>query len=341
MATKANESIVTKQKYNLQDIKIIEPSTMASVSIDEVLDMEVSEQKWLIRNLIPAGAMTVVSAPPNSFKTLSMTHLAICVATGKPLFGQFTTTKSGVLIVDEENGWRLVQQQLKMLGGCKGLPIRIRSRHNFKLSKENMDIILLDCKTYGLDTVIFDSLIDMHSANENDSGEMGQVMGHFKRLLAAEITVIVLHHDRKPGINSRGGGAEVRGSGNIYAQADAHISLKRDGDRLIVKPTKLRYAAQAKPFEVVVKYDETTFEFDYVGSSKQEAKDSRLRESITELLAEHSQLFKQEVEDKLREKGVPINGQKLKDTLEGMLEDELIDTTKGIGNTHYYFLMST
>lgn len=336
-----SQTYVQKQITNvLTEYKKIEPATMASLSIDEVLNMEVPEQKWLVNNLIPAGALTVVSAPPNSFKTLSMTHLAICVANDKPLFDQFTTNKSGVLIVDEENGWRLVKQQLTMLGAEEGLPIRIRSRHNFKLNDENIGIIMLDCKTYGLDTVIFDSLIDMHDANENDSVEMGRVMTYFKQLIAAGITVIVLHHDRKPGVNSHGGSAEVRGSSNIYAQADAHISLKRDGDKLKITPTKLRYANPLKPFDVIVKYDDTSFEFEYLGNTKQEQKNKLIWDAIIDLLNENELLYKKEIQEKLIAQGVPINDKKLKGVLDAMHEAKVVEPMKGIGNVQNFTLTS-
>lgn len=330
-------TIETKNKLALRKFKedVIEPTTQASISLDELLDEEFPEQEWLVEGLIPASAITIVSAPPNSYKTWSMSHLALSLASGEPFYGQFKTTRSGVLIIDEENGKRLLHKQLKLLGAEKGLNIRIRSRHNFTVNDDNIESIFWDCEVYGLSTVIFDSLVDIHMADENSAIEMAQVFKHFKRLAANGISVIIIHHNRKPGINSPGGSHELRGSGNILAQLDAHLSFTRNGNCLSVKPQKLRYGIEHEPFEVEVVSNESHVSLEYRGSTYD--KDTKATKSaVYELIVEQGELNQKQLLELLKENSARVGQRKLSQILTKMAEEGSLLLKSGKGNETLY-----
>jgi DNA-binding MarR family transcriptional regulator len=79
---------------------------------------------WAVEGFLPAG-LSVLAAPPKAGKSLLLTLLACCVATGKPFLG-YRTCKGPVLYIDIEASAAGVQRRLKAIGwpdGAAGLQI--------------------------------------------------------------------------------------------------------------------------------------------------------------------------------------------------------------------------
>ncbi|WP_223920779.1 AAA family ATPase [Aeromonas caviae] len=77
------------------------------------------------------------------------------------------------------------------------------------------------------DLIIWDVLARMHNAEENDNGEMGQVMRAIRKISGSAAHIIV-HHARKASPNAGGVNAGVmsmRGASSIHGEADGVISL--------------------------------------------------------------------------------------------------------------------
>ena len=91
--------------------------------IDELMGQYYPEQEYIVDRLIPDASITILSGTSRSFKTYTLLEIAISVAKGEPLFGQFETLHGGVLVIDEENGERLLQKRLYQLGATVDLPI--------------------------------------------------------------------------------------------------------------------------------------------------------------------------------------------------------------------------
>lgn len=319
-----------------------EPSINTSISLDELLDEELTEQKWLIEGYIPLAGFAMISGQPTSYKTRFAFEVTLSVAQGKPLFGQFETQKTGVMIVDEESGKQLVHRQLLEQGAVKGLSIRLRSRQDFKLTEENIKNLWVECLQHDIGLVIFDSLSHIHDAKENDAPEMTRVLKLLQFLNERGITVIVIHHNRKENQFTGYGGGEVRGSSAIFAIVDAQLSLTPIGaDRVKVKPNKLRYSKKPKPFELKVVGDDNTFAFEYVGSVNEETKHERLQKDILELLAVNDKLMQKEIIEALRADGIKANDKNVPPALEALVEQKKIykvPKAPGEGNATFYAL---
>ena len=85
---------------------------------------------------------------------------------------------------------------------------------------------------------------------------MAKVDKSFKKITKEGASILFTHHHRKQqGYGPNNQGQSMRGSSDILAAVDCHITLekKRDEeDRLILKQTKLRPDEVLKPFEVKI-----------------------------------------------------------------------------------------
>ena len=309
------------------------------VTIDELMQRYYPEQEWLVDKLIPAAAITILSAPPASFKTWLTLHTAICVAQGEPLFGKVKTSQCGVLIIDEENSHRLLQARVFMLGALGDLPIYFSPKPGFVLSNENVEAALLKCKTHDIKLVIIDSLVRVHASDENSAGDMSEVFKQLKRFTAQDITVLITHHNRKAGVKSSGGSSEMRGSSDILASVDCHIGMTRKDNNLTIYQGKNRYADELEPFEVIVAADEDSFTFDYQGQLKaSEDKSQVIKGTVLRLLREQDKLFQKELLSSLSDIGVKTNEHKLRQLLKQMVEAGEVTEEPGPGKTKFYSL---
>lgn len=309
------------------------------VTIEELMSMDFPEQKWLADKLIPAGAITILSGPPASYKTWVILHMALCVAKGEPLFGEFKTNQGGVLVIDEENGQRLLQERLYMLSATADLPVFFTEQPGFVLNDKNVALALRNCKAHSIKLIIIDSLVRVHASDENSSGDMSAVFKQLKRFATKGITVLVTHHNRKPGVNSGGVSNEMRGSSDILASVDCHIGMKRKDKILTLHQTKNRYAEELEPFAVLATTDEDSFSFEYQGQLRaSEDKNQVIKDAVLQLLGEHDKLFQKELLSRLAELGAKTNEHKLRELLNEMVADKTIAETPGAGKTKYYSL---
>jgi hypothetical protein len=309
------------------------------VKLSDLMVTKFPKQTYLIDKIAPAGGITIVSAPSGSFKTYMCLEMALCVAGNKPLFGIFDTEQANVLFIDEESGARLLQQRVFQLNAEKDLPLYFHSFQDFTVSEKGIGLLLKDCEEHDIKLVIFDSLTRVHSKDENSAGEMAQVFKHLRTLTNKGIAVIVIHHNRKPGIRRGSAGSEMRGSSDILAAVDCHVALTRDGNRLTFTQTKQRYAPEIKPFDLLVSTSEYSFTFDYQGEIDVRKKgEEELKAEVFNLINLNGELCQRDLLILLDEASVPTNEHKLRDLVKSMLENSELVKVKGEGNTQNYRL---
>lgn len=306
-------------------------------SLEQLMAHEFPPDVWVVEDLIPEG-VTILSAEPRSFKTWLLLDVATCVASGQPLFGTLPTTQSGILIIDEENGAKLLQQRLRLLQTEQKLPIHLMIESNFKLDAEQVSRAIKICQEYGVGLVMFDSLVRIHTGNENDATAMAQVFAGLRRFTKAGISVLVTHHNRKS--KSDNAALDMRGSSDILAAVDCHIAVRRDeGNRLVLTQTKLRIAPESDPMELQVVSDKERVRFEYLGLLKPaETKKVRTLGVIADLLQENGEMNKKELLAELSELGLKTNPKTLKQYLDTLLEAGTVVVSSGVGNEKRYEL---
>jgi len=312
---------------------------LSSLTMKQLMEQDFPESEWVVNRLIPEG-LTVLSAQPASFKTWLLLDIAIAVSNGTPLFNTFDTKRSGVLIVDEENSARLLQQRLLMLQKRDDLPIHFMIEQNFKLEDTKVSKIIKFCKTNDIGLVTFDSLVRIHTSSENDAVQMSEVFAKIRRFTKEGINVLVTHHNRKTG-KAENASQDMRGSSDILAAVDCHLSLKRDREqnRLIITQTKVRFSEELEPIEMQVVADEENLTLEYIGMTEiGESKRKKTERLVNEVLTELGEVNQKEILTALEESGNKVNAKTLRSTLQDMEEALVIISSAGKGNEKIYRL---
>lgn len=224
----------------------------------ELVARKFSSAQYTIEPFFEQGTVNMVSAPPNTWKSWFLFLFAGAIAAGSPVFDKFNTEKTNVMIVNEEDSHRLIQDRLRLLGITDtSLPIYYRVSHGAKLTDDFIDSLVMEAKEKNVGVIMFDSLRSVHDADENDSTKMQGVMDMFKKIARESITVIFTHHNRKKSMMGRNDDTEsTRGSSAINAAVSGHISLEevnKGGEKyLLLKHLKSKAGEKLQPFEIGV-----------------------------------------------------------------------------------------
>lgn len=285
--------------------------------------------KWVVKNLIPRNGITVLSSMPGTYKTWILLHMAMCISTGESVFGKFETGKPiKVLMIDEENGPSLIQDRTKSLK-IKGYPkVTFMFDGNIKATENEVDKIIEFCGRNGIKMVTIDSLVRIHYANENDASEMSRVFNVLKKFPRAGITLLLTHHNRKPGIGSTSSSHEMRGSSDILASLDCHISLTRNKKVLTLKQTKIRHREELKPFNIEVINDSGKLDLLYKGEINTQDKDAEIEKTIKTLLERDGSMNQSTIAEEVR-KTIPVGINRVRDALQNMVRNEVITPGEG------------
>lgn len=307
------------------------------VSYASLITTKFPEIVWLVDKIIPDECLTMISGSPASFKTWLMLDLAICITSGKKFLNQFDVKKDKILFVDEESGERIIQRRLLQLTKESVLDIKFLCYKDFKLSAS--DEIISYCLENNIGVVIIDSLIRVHSGEENSSKEMSKLYDELKKYKKNNISVIIAHHNKKTGNNQHNPSEDVRGSSEIVASVDAGISIRslKEKKQLKITPHKCRIAEEHKPFTIDISDTDGFVSFNYSGEieSIKESKIQTAKDSIINLLSGGQEMYQKEIIESLKN---TVGESSVKESLKELLSNKTISLRKGDGNIQYYKL---
>lgn len=310
-------------------------------SISKLLAKQFPESKWLIEKLIPESSLVLMSAAPASFKTWLALEISLCIADGKSLFGLFPSNQGNVLICDEESGERMLQDRFKKLGAeiadepWKEQQIFYLSRIGRQVDDEYMRELTSECLKNNIKLVIFDSLVRFHNARENDASEMAKILNFFKTLNDKGVATLVLHHNRKSGNGGGGGGEMIRGSSDILASCDVHLSVSRRKKRITVFQTKNRYIEEITPFSVQLRVvDENRSVFEYLGEENdKEERATELRSLLIQKIVESPGINKSQLINSVSQEDDSLANNRIMVAINNLINDKVITTKQGVKNS--------
>jgi replicative DNA helicase len=212
------------------------PAPLFTLDAVDLLSREFPETQWLVTGLATRGGLVVIGGEPKTAKTWLGTEIAIAVATGTPVCGEFYATAGTVAYFYAEDLDRQVRNRTRALlaGADRRLAAgrfipQPRGKFLDVTRDEDLALIVASCRRLGaIDLLVLDPLRDISSAAEDKSDEMGPVMRRLR--LLGEIlrcTVAVVHHAAKASIDTakRRPGQRLRGSGAIHGSTDSGIYL--------------------------------------------------------------------------------------------------------------------
>lgn len=247
-----------------------------AIPLIELLKTEFPEARFIIEHLFEAGTINMLSAPPNKWKSWVVLHAAIAVASGENFLGKFKTEKLPVMIVNEEDNERLLQERCNMLmEEPADLPIYFHIGKQIKITEEFVTELIAEAQLKSIGLMIFDSLRSVHEADENSSQEMQKIMDQLKQISRAGITVLFTHHNRKKpygGGSKDESGEESRGSSAINAAIHGHLSCEEskhdEQTYLVIRQQKLKADKKLDPFEIRIEHDKTKAKMSFIYDGK-------------------------------------------------------------------------
>ena len=170
-------------------------------------DFELEPPPWLIDDWFPLGHRCMDTAPEGSFKTMLGCWIAVCVASGSPVFGR-PTYQGNVLIVDEETPKSSLEYHLERFSRGVGhdyrdLPIYVLSMEGFRFGrKTSMEKLLKVVNAVNPVFIRMDSLLAMLPSGRQRFSENSDSLGEairddLNQLIAMDRTILLAAHSKK------------------------------------------------------------------------------------------------------------------------------------------------
>ncbi len=181
--------------------------------------------------VIAPGAPTLFAGYGGIGKSMLAQLFALCVVSGKPMFGTMPVRRGRGLHFDYEQGRRMTRARYQRIAAELGISELDKMLEVISAPRVNMLLpeieSLLVQKTDGVALCVIDSLkAATPGVDENDTRirEPLDMLGRVSEVTGC--TFIVIHHARKPTKDSTGGNLEMRGSSAINDAAQTVIMLE-------------------------------------------------------------------------------------------------------------------
>jgi hypothetical protein len=168
---------------------------------------KLSPPKWLCEGLrlTPLVGSTMLAGYGFSGKSMIAQHLALCVATGSPLFGIHPVKRGRALHLDFEQGAYLTDERYQRLARGMGLDFdALREEGSFSSAifpKIQLDApeaeSILRRKVQGYDLLIVDSFRASCPKTEENSSEARAPLDMLSRVTGGKCVPLVIHHGKK------------------------------------------------------------------------------------------------------------------------------------------------
>ena len=244
------------KKYNQQapDMEVSDTSSLIKEPVPPL--------DWLIQGLWPSGC-GFVAGDSEQGKTWLVLDMALSIAMGIPLLGEFIPKQIGnVLVVEEEQNQTEIIQRLDLL--LKGHGKSKNDLKNFYTIIQqgiqlpnSTDKLIERIQTLECKAVFIDSLSAIHGTDEISNKEMRPILNSISKIHnETGASVIVIHHMSKPQPGTTKNPLfRLRGSSALLAWADTVIAFDpmETGNHML--KFKMRGAPKPNQFELIRTYD--------------------------------------------------------------------------------------
>jgi len=203
---------------------------------------EENSQRWLVEQLWGDSSVGVIGGAPKCSKTWLGLDLALSVATGTACLGKYAVPRPGtVLIYLAEDALTVVRERVEGIARHRGLhladvDIHVITAPTLRLDRElHQNRLLETAQNLRPRLLLLDPLVRLHSVDENNAGEVAQLLAYFRLLQRQlDLSVILVHHTRKNAAGGVAAGQGLRGSSDLHAFGDSNLYLRRVRERLVL-----------------------------------------------------------------------------------------------------------
>ncbi len=294
-------------------------NTLSVVRIDEIA-IEQNSHRWLIDQLWGASSVGVIGGAPKCSKTWLALDMALSVATGTAFLNRYDVPEPGpVLVYLAEDALTVVRERVDGMARQRGLnldavDVHVITAPTLRLDRDPHRTQLLEtARRIRPRLLLLDPLVRLHGIDENNAGEVAQLLAYFRSLQREmNCSVVLVHHTRKNAAVGAAAGQGLRGSSDIHAFGDSNLYLRRTRERLVLS-SEHRAAAAAPPVYLeLIDTDAKTIHLAVVAELPAEQRRS-LQQRVLELLSPGSDLTRAKIRDTLA-----VKNQRLGEALESL-----------------------
>jgi AAA domain len=283
------------------------------VRVGEIVS-EGSAQRWLVEGLWGASSVGVIGGAPKCAKTWLGLDLALSVATGTACLGKYAVPEPGpVLVYLAEDALPVVRERIEGMARHRGLdlgPVEIHviTAPVLRLDRDP-DRTRLWETARGLrpKLLLLDPLVRLHGVDENNAGEVAQLLAYFRWLQRQlDLSVLLVHHTRKSAAGGVAAGQGLRGSSDIHAFGDSNLYLRRSREHLVLSTEHRAAPASASVCLELVVTDPQTAHLEVIGELRDgsakltvDGKNRSLEERLLGLLVQGATVTRAKLRDSL------------------------------------------
>jgi AAA domain len=292
------------------------------VSADQVLPVvrvgeiasDKSAQRWLVEELWGACSVGVIGGAPKCAKTWLGLDMALSVATGTACLGKYAVPEPGpVLVYLAEDALLVVRERVAGIARHRGLDLAGVDIHVITAPVLRLDRgadrtrLLETTRRLRPRLLLLDPLVRLHGIDENNAGEVAELLAYFRSLQRQfDLSVLLVHHTRKNAAGGVAAGQGLRGSGDIHAFGDSNLYLRRTREHLVLSSEHRAAPASAPVYLDLIATDAETTHLEVVTGLEDR--------SIKFTMAPSQRSLDQQVLDLLA-KGAVLTRAKLRDSL--------------------------
>jgi RecA-family ATPase len=298
------------------------------VSADQVLPVvrvgeirsEASAQRWLVEELWGASSVGVIGGAPKCAKTWLGLDIALSVASGTACLGKYAVPEPGpVLIYLAEDALPIVRERIAGMTAHRGLDlgqleIYAITAPVLRLDRErDRTRLWATARQLRPKLLLLDPLVRLHGIDENNAGEVAELLAYFRSLQRQlDLSVLLVHHTRKNAAGGVAAGQGLRGSSDIHAFGDSNLYLRRTREHLVLASEHRAAPASAPVYLELVASNAKTTHLEVIGELEA-GKRRGLEERVLDLLAGGVVLTRAKLRDSLA-----VQNERLGEALEAL-----------------------
>jgi hypothetical protein len=248
-------------------------SKLQVLTLDEILKLDVPEASMLIEGVLPGTGASLLVGAAKSGKTLNAVQMAIAVASGTALYGNYPILTPGPVLVIEQDDpaggasiKTILQRSSVPIGG---IPFRLVERGEYQFGPEFLELLEREIVGSALRLVVLDSYtalrgprpkgVDIVKTEQSDLTALDSLAKRTK------CTVLVLHHSSK-GSAGLDWSEKAAGTFAMSAATESQIFLSRYPDLEIAAPERLMRirGRHSSDLEMVLRFRKETLDFEHV-----------------------------------------------------------------------------
>lgn len=262
-----------------------------------------TEPDYLVEKMVARATTNVLGGKSEAFKSAITFYILSKIATGGKIWGGLQCKEGVVWYIDEDQGQMKTINYIQKVRNALSEEDKVKFDKNFFFSTsqnlkidEDFDLVKDFIEKNHPTIIAADAFVAVHSADENDAGEIRRLFKENIQMLSEQYGVswLLLHHNRKTmGVKNKNDNEDdemdrMRGSGDIAALCTGCFYMRRvspeDGD-VVFKMIKNRLGEKMKPRRLFMVFDDEakTLNIQDGGEAVPEmAKDSEMAEKIIE-----------------------------------------------------------